>query len=503
MTISRNVTAAVPMRVLPARRWRTVTALAAVTGGSAIIAGALLPWVYEFAGLIAVSGIRGLNGRVQLTAGIVVVVAGLVHLGRGDRISRWIIGLTGFGALAFAGYLLLKLTALLPSIGSGSMAMVSTGPGLWAISAGSALAFGTMFLPAARAAVPGQAGPLGPAAVPGQAGPLGRAAPRASVAAWAADRASAGPLRWLQLGLAAVWLADAALQFQPRMFGPTFVTAIIEPAAMGSPAFVATPVMSYGQLILHNPVAFNAVFASIQLALGLGIMWRRTVRAALAASIAWAAVVWWVGEGMGLIFSGHASPLTGAPGAALLYIVIAVLAWPAARSDRFAGSARADRALPGERAGWKGRPSLASVSPVRWRVARLSWLVIWGSSAYFVVAAAAGTRAALRDSVAGQAAGEPGWLASMDRSVAAAIGSRGPTVAIVLAVLFAVIALGVFVPAATRPVIVAAIVAALVIWVVGENFGGIFTGSGTDPNTGPLLALISLAFWPFTGQRLA
>ena len=29
------------------------------------------------------------------------------------------------------------------------------------------------------------------------------------------------------------------------------------------------------------------------------------------------------------------------------------------------------------------------------------------------------------------------------------------------------------------------------------SVGGIFTGQGTDPNTGPLLALLALAFWPF------
>jgi hypothetical protein len=40
------------------------------------------------------------------------------------------------------------------------------------------------------------------------------------------------------------------------------------------------------------------------------------------------------------------------------------------------------------------------------------------------------------------------------------------------------------------------IVAALSIWAVGENFGGILTGQATDPNTGPLLALAALAFWP-------
>jgi hypothetical protein len=38
--------------------------------------------------------------------------------------------------------------------------------------------------------------------------------------------------------------------------------------------------------------------------------------------------------------------------------------------------------------------------------------------------------------------------------------------------------------------------AALTIWVVGENFGAIFAGSATDPNSGPLLVLLAAAYWP-------
>jgi hypothetical protein len=36
---------------------------------------------------------------------------------------------------------------------------------------------------------------------------------------------------------------------------------------------------------------------------------------------------------------------------------------------------------------------------------------------------------------------------------------------------------------------------------LAEGLGGIFTGSGTDPNTGPLLALLALAFWPAASAR--
>jgi hypothetical protein len=38
-------------------------------------------------------------------------------------------------------------------------------------------------------------------------------------------------------------------------------------------------------------------------------------------------------------------------------------------------------------------------------------------------------------------------------------------------------------------------------WVIGQGLGGIFTGSGTDPNAGPLFILLALALYPLTEQR--
>jgi hypothetical protein len=43
---------------------------------------------------------------------------------------------------------------------------------------------------------------------------------------------------------------------------------------------------------------------------------------------------------------------------------------------------------------------------------------------------------------------------------------------------------------------VLAIVVSAVIWVFAEAFGGIMAGGATDPNSGPLLVLLALAFWP-------
>jgi hypothetical protein len=51
-------------------------------------------------------------------------------------------------------------------------------------------------------------------------------------------------------------------------------------------------------------------------------------------------------------------------------------------------------------------------------------------------------------------------------------------------------------------VLIAAVAVAAVIW-AGQDFGGIFTGAGTDPNSGPLLALLAAAYWPRPAARPA
>ena len=66
-----------------------------------------------------------------------------------------------------------------------------------------------------------------------------------------------------------------------------------------------------------------------------------------------------------------------------------------------------------------------------------------------------------------------------------------------LAVALVIVAVGVYLPPPlARATLILAIVVAAVIWVVGEAFGAILTGGGTDPNSGPLLALLALAYWP-------
>jgi len=310
-----------------------------------------------------------------------------------------------------------------------------------------------------------------------------------SIAALAADRDSTGLRRWLQIGLGIIWVLDGALQYQPHMFSRGFVTGIIDQASSGSPAVVANAVTGAGHVLLRDVALLNAAFATIQLAIGLGLLWRPAVKAALAGTIAWGLAVWLLGEGLGGILTGSGSPLTGAPGAAVLYVLLAVLAWPpGAPSQGPAAESRNGAAAPAI--------SVADASRLGPRRSRLAWLLLWGSSAYLLLQAPVRAPGYLSSAIGGLADGEPGWLASADRSLAHAVGSDGGVVSVVLAITFLMVGLAVFIRAATRPALVLSVLSAAAIWVLAENLGGILTGQGTDPNTGPLLILLAFAYWP-------
>jgi hypothetical protein len=282
------------------------------------------------------------------------------------------------------------------------------------------------------------------------------------------------PRRKLQLALAVTWLLDGILQFQPFMFGKGF-PQMLAGSARGNPAVVAHPIIWSASFIDHHVVALNASFATIQLLLGLGIAWRPTVKLAFGASVAWALGVWWLGEGLGGVLAGTASPVNGAPGAVLLYALLAVLLWPADR----------DPDAPFVAARAVGRD-----------VARASWLVVWLGLALLALLPASRAPQAISGMIAQTAPGEPAWLAWIDTHAASALARHGLLASIVLAALLIIVAVGIYLPVrAARAAIVLALGVAAVLW-LGEGLGGILTGSGTDPNTGPLLALLALAFWP-------
>jgi hypothetical protein len=166
------------------------------------------------------------------------------------------------------------------------------------------------------------------------------------------------------------------------------------------------------------------MFAVVQLGLGVGLLVLdgRGVRVVLVASVVWALGVCYVGEGLGGLAEGQATLQVGAPGAALLYAILAIGVWPGR-----------------ERAVWT----------------RVTWATLWCGGGLLGVVIGHGYAAGL--------------------------------VALELAVGF-----GALWRATAVPAVVTGIATAAGFWVVGQDFGQLTSGIATDPNSGPLLALMGL-----------
>jgi hypothetical protein len=232
--------------------------------------------------------------------------------------------------------------------------------------------------------------------------------------------------RRLQLALGLLWLLDGALQAQPFMFTSGFATQVIAPAGEGQPELVAAPVHWVSTVIGANPVPWNAAFATIQLLIGAGLLVRPTARAALAASIAWGLGVWYFGEGLSGLLGGDASLSAGAPGSALLLVVLAAAAWP----ERDASRERPSAWLP------------------------FAWAVVWIAGAVFEAAQGGSSALVVAEYLVGI-----GALAPRTRVPAAALG----------------------------------LTLSLAFWTLTQSFGSLTSGQATDPNSGPVLALMALA----------
>ncbi|MEA2475329.1 MAG: hypothetical protein QOE06_3244 [Thermoleophilaceae bacterium] len=249
--------------------------------------------------------------------------------------------------------------------------------------------------------------------------------------------------RHLQIALGLLWLLDGVLQAQPFMFTRGFATQAIAGVAQGQPGFVSDPVHWVSTAIAAHPVAWNLSFAGIQLLLGVGLLVPRAARVALGASIVWALGVWYLGEGLSGLASGHASLITGAPGSALLYAILAAAAWP------------------------RGDSSRAVSAP--WLP--YAWSVVWLGAAVF-------------QAMPGQAP------------------DLGPVPVVLLVAVEYLIGVGALWRRTRPPAAVLGLVLALVFWVFGQDLGMLGSGQATDPNSGPALALMAIALLAGSGPRM-
>jgi hypothetical protein len=271
--------------------------------------------------------------------------------------------------------------------------------------------------------------------------------------------------RHLQIGLGILWLLDGVLQMQSFMYTRGFAEQVIAPAGQGQPGFVSTPMHLASTVMAAHPVAWNVSFAGIQLLIGAGLLMPRTARVALAVSIAWGLGVWYLGEGLGGIASGQASLLTGAPGSALLYAVLGAAAWPHDDASR-------------ER-------------PAAWLP--IAWAVVWIGGAVLQVLPGQNSGTAIASALTGGAGGAPTWLARLADSAGGWAAGGGTAMVLGLAGLQVLIGACALIRVTRVPAVVLGLALTLDFWVLGQHAGALYSGQATDPNTGPVLALMGIA----------
>jgi hypothetical protein len=298
----------------------------------------------------------------------------------------------------------------------------------------------------------------------GAIGAISRRAHRHEAAADVAEPALISR-RDLQVALGVLWVIDAALQAQSFMFTSGFATQVIAAAGQGQPGFVSVPVHWASTVIAAHPVAWNLPFVAVQLLLGVGLLVPRTARLALAASIAWALGVWYFGEGLSRLASGHASLITGAPGSALLLAIMAAAAWPHRDAAR-------EGAAP-------------------WLPA--AWAVVWVGAAIFQALPGQNSGRAVAGALSAGTAGAPAWLASLASSAGAWAGRHGLLTVILLVAVEALIGVGALGRRTRIPAVTLGLALTIDFWVLGQHLGGLYTGLATDVDTGPPLALMALA----------
>ena len=268
--------------------------------------------------------------------------------------------------------------------------------------------------------------------------------------------------RGAQTVLGLIWLLDAGLQFQSFMYSRGFIQ-MLTAMAPGQPHWLGSSIDWGANVAAGNLGFYNTAFALIQVAIGLGLLYSRTVKQALLLSFA---------EAFGMLFMNMASPLTGAPGGVIIYALIGLLIWPGGK--------------PGGLLGIQG--------------ARVMWAALWLLMAYLWLLQSSSGANAIHDMINAAPSGMS-WLSSMQDGFASITAGNGFVFAAILSVLSAVIGVGVNWRFAKDLLALSVMLNAL-YWLVGQGFGGIFQGGATDPNSAPLFVLLAYVLYQLIPYRV-
>ena len=277
--------------------------------------------------------------------------------------------------------------------------------------------------------------------------------------------------RGLEISLGALWILDGGLQLQPYMFTPSFASDVIGSAGDRQAWFVSAPIGWLATTVGTHPLPWDLAFGLIQICIGLALIARPANVVALAASVTWGLAVWYFGEGLGGLTSSTGLLLTGAPGAALAYVVLSAAAWPT----------RDQRHHPGNPSG----------SPRRWLL--IVWVAYWVGGSALQLKNGPTRGPELAATLAQTPTNTSAWLGRLDFSLARSANHLNHTTILVLIGAQALIGVLALVPPARTVALAVGVAAALGDWTIGQQLGQLFSGRATDPNTGPLVVLMAAA----------
>jgi len=276
-----------------------------------------------------------------------------------------------------------------------------------------------------------------------------------------------------------LWIIVGLLQLQPQMFTMNMVNKVLDPISDGQPAFLAANLQWIVTVITHNLTAANIIIAVVQIALGVLFLSGRWVRGTVIASIVWALLVWYGGEGMSMLLTGQSSTLTGAPGAVLLYPLIGLLVY--SRKDDPEQGIIPRSAFRWVLASFWLLAALLQLQPYWWQSGQISGaisdMVGMGGANNFAV--------------------DPILSALSNATASLEIPLNILLIVVFLALAFALIVVK---EKQLRPVLIASIIVSVLIWYITQALGGILTGMATDFNSGLLLIIMALACWPKVSQ---
>ena len=292
----------------------------------------------------------------------------------------------------------------------------------------------------------------------------------------------------LQRILGLLWLIDGLLQLQPLMFTGDMINGVMRPMLQGQPGFIGSSLQFIvDQTTLHLALV-NVVIAVVQICLGLGflLLSDRWVKELVIASIVWALIVWYGGEGMSMLLTGTASILSGAPGAVLLYPLLGFAVYPRKKSDRAVQQGKVNTRFDG----------LLTRANLRWVLAGF-----WIFAALLQLQPNWWQPGQISQTIGGML-GQGGLDAVLVDPLLQRLSDLTANIEIPLNIALIVIflALGVGIAVARReqlrPFLIASIVMSVIFWYCTEAFGMILTAMSTDFNSGLLVVVMALACWP-------